>query len=174
MAEKVRTSLLYRIDGYKVGTIAFDLLLEESHGLVNTVTTHAVERGVEITDHIRNELQQGTLKGWVSNFSITRPEIASNRVQDVYDAFVKLWRDRTLVTIVTVLQVYEDVAITNVSIDRGSTDNESQSFSVSFKQIRKVQLRKIELSVRVNPKTMKTALEKQSAPKATTGTQVGQ
>ena len=109
--------LLFRTGGYKigpskvdsteVGSIKFDLILDETHNLSNQVSSHSVEDGSVISDHIKNNLMNGTLTGVVTNFTIGRVTALSsfftNRVHEAFGNLEKLWKERTLVTIITMM-----------------------------------------------------------------------
>lgn len=63
--------LFYDAGPFSVGAVKFDLLLEEHHELKSTITQHPVEDGKgPVSDHVVRELRTGSLKGFVSNFSL--------------------------------------------------------------------------------------------------------
>jgi len=97
-------------------------------------------------------LESGTLSGIVTNFSINTMGIISNRAQDAFDALVALWREKTLLTAVTMLKVYENVVITDMPIVRDTDSGESLTAQISFKQVKIVKLQEVvlELNVKVN------------------------
>jgi len=61
-----RGSQVYGIDS-KAGAINFDLIVSESHSFDSDVSTHSVEDGSEISDHIQNIAQDGSFTGIMSN-----------------------------------------------------------------------------------------------------------
>ena len=66
--EKLATSyLLFKSGGYFVGSIDFDLLLDEQHSIEAEVTQHTVDDGSTISDHIRMMPRKGSLTGFVTN-----------------------------------------------------------------------------------------------------------
>ena len=70
MAE-IPVSLFFKgVQSYGIGILKFDLLLSEDHNFDNTITEHPVEDGSIISDHIQNELENGSLTGLISNFSV--------------------------------------------------------------------------------------------------------
>jgi len=137
---------------YGVGNINFDLVLSENHNFNAKVTSHPIEDGSEISDHIENELENGTINGLISNFSLNTAIITSNRAQDVFEALVALWKEKTTVTITTVLRVYENVVITSMPFMRDASQGDSLPISISFRKLRIVKLQEVvlELSVKVN------------------------
>jgi hypothetical protein len=137
---------------YGVGTIAFDLIMSEDHNFESDITAHPVENGSVISDHIQNKLENGTITGIISNFSINTLGLASNRAQDAFEALVALWKERTLVTVVSVLRVYENVAIIKAPVARDSDSGESITIQVSFQKVTTVKLQEVvlDLTVKVN------------------------
>lgn len=188
-------SVFYNKEGFSVGEIGLHLLLEENHALVSSVTQHPVEDGKHIHDHIVNELRLGTLTGLVSNHSlnlapdytdfaegegVTRtPNYGSlsprsiNPAKDAWEQFKRLWQAKKLVTIVTGLEVYSDVAVTEVSTYRDGGSGEGLEFSVSFQQVNKAKLWDIKLQAVVAPLDMTTDINRQSSININNGKQVG-
>ena len=158
---------------YGIGNIDFDLILSESHNFNNTVTQFNIEDGSNISDHIRNELFNGTVTMLITNFSLLQDGIISNRAQDAYDALESLWRERDLVTIVTVLKVFDNVAITNISINRGTDSGEALEVDVSFQEINIVKLQELQITASIKLKNMNSTQNKQSANKLNKGKQQG-
>ncbi len=58
---------------YAGGSIEFDATLSENHPSSNVVTEHPVERGVNVTDHVRPEVDRVTLEVYVTNAPIKVP-----------------------------------------------------------------------------------------------------
>lgn len=176
----IPANILFPSPKYSVGGIVFDLLIQESHSLRNIITTHTIEDGSAIADHIRNELRQGALVGIVTNYSIglnfteglTLPGKAS-RYKDAYDAMVALWRERSLVTIVTQLEVYENVAISSVDVSRAPETGEALQFQVSFQQVKSVSLKEVEVTAGIRVGDMGADLNRQAAPALDNGRQIG-
>lgn len=67
MAFHKSSSLFYKQEGYFVGAITFDLILSEKHALEAEVTSHPIETGAVISDHVRNLPRKGSLNGLVTN-----------------------------------------------------------------------------------------------------------
>lgn len=159
---------------YGVGAIYFDLVLSENHNFNSTATKHPVEDGSEISDHIFNALENGTINGLISNFSLNAGEIVSNRSQDVFEALVALWKEKTPVTITTVLRDYEDVVITSMPFMRDGSQGESLPISISFEQLNVITLEEIILEVEVKTNGVATDIDKQVSPEVNVGETVGE
>lgn len=169
------------------GGITFDLITEESHKLENDVTTHAVEEGADVTDHIRNKLRTGSITGLISNFSLFASErvstaavsllqggsledVKKDRVQKAYEFLVELWKKRVPIDIVTVMQVYRNVAITEIEISRDGETGDAQSFQISFQEmnIKKLRIARSEITVQVS-KDMTQEINQQTTPNTDVG-----
>lgn len=61
------SSLFFKTSGYTVDSIKFDLLLDEQHSMESEVTSHPVEDGSQINDHIQIKPRKGSLTGFVTN-----------------------------------------------------------------------------------------------------------
>lgn len=166
----VKASLFFRKNRtYSVGSINFDLILSENHIFNSAITEYSVEEGEPISDHIENDLENGSLTGLITNFSINYGAITENRSQRVFDALYDLWKKKELVTIVTVLKVYEDVGITNISIDKSESDGESLIVNISFRKVNVVKLQEVLVQATVNLTDMGDDLNKQSSPNLDVG-----
>jgi hypothetical protein len=158
---------------YKVGTIVLDLILSEAHSFPNIVTPHRIEDGSVVTDHIKNDLINGSLTGLISNFTLKLGFLITNRAQDAFDEMERLWRSRQLVTIVTVMKVYESVAITNVSINRSDDTGEAIALNVAFQETKTVKLKTVEVDVDIKVRDMSNNQNRQAAPAVDVGRTVG-
>lgn len=158
---------------YGIDSIKFDLVISESHNFNNIVSEHDVEDGSRISDHIKNNLETGNLTGLISNFSLNVGFLVSNRAQDAFDELIRLWKKRIPVTMVTVMRVYENVAIMDVMVDRSSDTGEAIALNVSFQQIKTVKLKEVQIDVGVRIRDTKSDQNRQSSPRAEIGRTVG-
>jgi len=161
----------YGINDNESGTsvIAFDLELSEGHSMNNNVTRYNVEDGSDISDHIQNDLETGTISGFISNFSIFDGALTENKSQLAYDTLRDLWKKKTLVDIYTVLQVYEAVAITNISVNRDNSTGESLVCDFSFQEFNKVTLQVVSVGATINLSKMNTKQNQQSSKNKNNG-----
>jgi hypothetical protein len=156
-----------------IGIINFDLELTEGHSMTNSVTRYNVEDGADVSDHIQNELEAGTVSGFVSNFSIFDGEIFENKAQFAYDTLQDLWKKKQLVDIYTILRIYEGVAITSININRDASSGESLICNISFQEFNKIKLSEVIVGLTVNLKDTKTTQNKQASPTKNVGKQQG-
>lgn len=167
-----------------IGAVSFDLILDEDHALSAAVCSHPVQYGDPITDHIQPQLPSGRVSVLVSNFSLkdapgalrqggspVRQEWSPyrNRAAEAYGVFLQIFEKRQVCTMVTVLRVYRDVALTNVSAPKTNATGDALIFDVSFQQIRTAQLKTIELSGVAKVNDMNDDNNRQAAPKVSTG-----
>lgn len=158
---------------YGAGLLTFDLLLAEDHSLESSVTSHPVEDGSEINDHIQNETPSGSITGLITNFSIKSKGITSNRPQDAFDLLYQLWEERELVTICTMLRVYDDMAITSAPVARDNETGESIILQIEFQRVRIVELQQILLETNISLKSLKKTIQKKVSPTKSAGNSVG-
>lgn len=162
----------YKI-GSRKGFISFDLVLTESHNLSNEISEHPVEDGTVIADHIKNNLENGTLTGLVSNFSLSTLVGFRNRAQDAYDEILRLWKQRETVTLVSVLRVYDDIGIVDVGTTLSADTGSAIVLDISFQQVKKVKLRTVLIDVGVNIKDTVTDIKRQASAPVDQGTTIG-
>lgn len=158
---------------YGVGRLSFDLILSENHNRSNDITDFNVEDGTIISDHIKKNLENGSLSGLVSNFSLNTFGNIFNRSQDAFNVMEEIMNEQTLVTIVTVLKVYENVGITSVDVVQTSESGESIVLDVTFKQVNVVKLKTVQIDLDVKVPNMDNDVNRQAAPTAELGRTVG-
>jgi hypothetical protein len=183
--------LFYPKEGYKVGSVELDLILDEDHSKSAQVTENPLQDGRAISDGIFLELQEGSLTGLVTNHSVKLAEERAKQL-DLQDSETLMaeaenyqlenrakqaWIDlkavmdaKQPVTIVTSLEVYDNVAITNISTERNGDSGDALEIKVSFRQILTVALKEDKITAQVQPKDMDSDINRKSA----LGVNVGQ
>ena len=197
--------LFYRKEGYSVGAVELDLILDESHSKSAQVTEHPMQDGRAVSDGIFNELRDGTLTALVSNHSIkhsikpaeqrsflegvtdslgiTSPTddmlkqaegfSLENRARTAWEELKSIMDRKELVTVVTSLEVYENVAITLIDTERDGDSGDALEIRIQFRQVRKVGLREDKVSAQVQPSDMDSDINRQAAVGTSGGQQVG-
>ena len=176
--------LFYRKEGYSVGAVKIDLILDEHHEQNAQVTESPMQDGRAISDGIYQELRDGTLTALVTNHSIrlaeeaakelaeqgayslldlSRKKTLKNRAAQTWNDLLEVQRRGDLVTIVTALEVYDNVAITHLATNRDGTSGDALEIEVGFRQVEKVQLQEDRVSARVQPKDMESDINRASA-----------
>lgn len=202
MAQQIPVSLFYRAEGYSVGAVVFDLVLQEAHSLQAEATLRPVQDGSTISDHIQNRLRQGSFSGYVSNWSLSQVDTntnktataklqtavavlgaeaitgyppPANRAQEAYEKLKELHAAKQPVKLVLGLDTYDSVVITDISASRDADSGDAQVFEISFQQIRVVSLKQKVISTATKPLPPKKAdaKGKQAQSKKTMGKQTG-
>lgn len=127
--------------GNQFGNIELDLNLDEGHEWKAEATMNPVEEGAPITDHVIEQSDKLSLKGFISDtpLTITSSNIdLENRTQPVFDLLRELIKAREPVTVYTKYWTYADMVITSISIPRTAGQGEALEFSIDFVNIRKV------------------------------------
>ena len=183
------TCLFYRKDGYSVGAVELDLILDESHSKNAQVTENPLQEGRAVSDGIYLELREGSLTGLVSNHSIKHsvpPDRQTaeglldkaenyqleNRAKQAWEDLKSLMDSKQLVTIVTSLEVYDNVAITSIETERDGDSGDALEIKVGFKQVQKVQLREDKVTAQVQPENMDSDINRLAAVGTNSGQQV--
>lgn len=188
---KAPTSLFFKLKGYKVGSLTMDLILNEDHSLPSTVSSHPVETGGTISDNIRSELRSGSLRGLVTNHSIhddatkylpnqsmddrldaAKKVVQTNRPLEAWQVLKQLWKAEQLVTIVTCMDTYENVAITNISTSRDENTGEALEFTVTFQEVKTTTTTEVSVTAQIQPENMDTAINRKAAVKKNNGQKV--
>lgn len=131
-----------------VGLVQFDASLSETHARQCEITDHPVEEGSTISDHIRRLPETLEVNGVVSNHpivflaSLNSPSPITNgltpataRAELAYSTLRKLMDDGELVTVVTSLWEYENMAITSMSVARDVNTGNVLNCSLSLREI---------------------------------------
>lgn len=177
--------LFYRKEGYSVGDLKLDLILSEDHALDAAVTTHPVQDGSQVADHVYKLLRTGSLRALVSNWSINdtstrqglegrRPEEIQARAREVMKSGLKnrakeAWTTLkglvgTKVTITTALEVYTDVIITHIDTTRDEDTGEALDFVLEFTEYKEVKLREDRVTASVTQEDMGSNISREATP----------
>jgi len=133
----------------------FDLNIGERHSRSAKATMYNVEDGSIIADHIQNELESGSLTGYITNYSLSQPNgIITNRAQDAFDTLEQLWKDRQPVTLYTLLKKYENVVL-SFNFDKNNS-KEDLTIDIAFQKINIVKLQEISAVGYIKIKTNNT------------------
>lgn len=119
----------------KIGSLELDATLRETHSHENEVTEHPVERGAAISDHIRPKPDGLVMEGVVSDTPIyVDPE--EGRAANAYEALRSIRSAGELVTVVSTLRVYENMAMVSFTVPKDARTGDVTQFSATFKEVR--------------------------------------
>jgi hypothetical protein len=173
-ASRKDTTLAFDSDAFLAGGLTFDLIMEESHLWKNDVTSHAVEDGSTITDHIRNVPREGKMVGLISDYSLGAFALDNldSRSQKAYTLLKEIWEKRELIDIVLTLEVYKNVAITDVRTKKDGNTGAALKFEISFKEVQVKKLETRSTETKINVGEMDSLIAKQAAQQKEIGRQV--
>lgn len=151
-------TVIIRTPRTQIDTIQIDAATAITHDLSSTITDHPVEDGANISDHSRPDPERVSLDCIVSatplggassrvvdqnhiRLTVTSNDQDPKRPREAYDRLLKLRTDGTLITVVTPLRQYNNMAIESISIPESAQFNAATAlrFSIKLKRIRIVQ-----------------------------------
>lgn len=168
MAGDILQTILLR-QGRNIGGIVPNVVIEEHHQDVLTITDHPVERGPQVSDHaFKNPAEVSMRLGW-SNSSLALTGVISGIVSgtlltgggvqsvgDVYEQLLKLQESRVPFDVVTGKRSYTGMLIKALSV---TTDRDSETallVTVHLRQVILVQTVATTLKPEVQAKPQQT------------------
>jgi hypothetical protein len=138
MSEDQETANLYfNTDReYSIGDLQLDLILSEEESLSGRATTAPVEDGADLSDSVEIDPPVLKLTGFITNTPVKDVEgNLSTRYQDAIRTIKEIRKAKLPVTIVSMMEVYENMVIEELSIPRNAGIGEAVEFSMSLRQI---------------------------------------
>lgn len=144
------TELIYGVPiRATVGVVQFDASISEVHSDSSEVTDHPVEEGSDITDHIRKLPSAIEINGRITNTPIVllasvfaKSPIVDNlvpsvgtRVFDGYQELLNIQAQGIIVDVITSLRDYENMAITNVQVNRDKDTGNVLDATISLREV---------------------------------------
>lgn len=171
--------------GYGVDAVTFDAVVNEVFKTSATVTSHPVEDGSDISDHIKDDPDELQLDGCISNTpgipgASIGGQVSPTRAEDEFEKLLALKEAKQALSVLTSKREYEDMVITSIQRTRNAAVGDSVEVSISLRKIRKVKARLAEMAgapVRqerkprqdIGKQTKKPATEAQKKSLAATG-----
>lgn len=125
-----------QIDGYPI-----DATLSEDHTFSAEVTEYPVEKGADLTDHVRSKPLKITLDCVVSDSPIgvvathaTRKD-GSVPSSAIYERLLDLRSKGEPITIITSLNVYKNMVLSDLSVPRASGEPHQLHFRAQFTEV---------------------------------------
>lgn len=120
-------------------TIVFDATTEVTAEYPSKVTQYPVEDGATISDHVINENPKFSVSGIFSDYSASlNPEKGSTLVSEVYQRLFAMRDKREVVSLLTSLDQYTDLIVTNISTPKKTGQGDALYVDLTFEKIRKV------------------------------------
>lgn len=119
------------------GCVELDASIDEQHSSANDITQYPVEKGVDISDHVKRLPDQLTIRGMVTDtpIKIGGVNIAANRSIETYQDVIQILDDAETITIVTTLKQYENMVLKTVDVPRNARLGHAVEMSLTFREI---------------------------------------
>lgn len=130
--------------------VKFDACLNQTFRFASEITSHPVETGLDISDHIHRSPRSLALEGVITStplkilggltFDLAEPSVSFDRPGDdraieIFEKLLSMWEKRQLVTVVTSFQALQDMAIEEIVVDREKMTSRSIEFGISLTQV---------------------------------------
>lgn len=170
MANSNGVTLFWQPTKAQIASIVLDASIKEVHHSEVDSTDSPVEQGVDVTDHLRAKPDTVTITGMVTNFPLNTGSPTTDSVQittaqgtvtssntsaaqwvpgtaeNAYAQLLALKGSATLVTVVTALRVYSNMALKSLDVPRDAAIGESLQFTAVLKEIQIVQNQTIQIA----------------------------
>ena len=123
-----------------IDDVLVDAAENESPTFSNEISSKPLEDGTVVTDHINNEPDTFTL-----DIVITGENGKS--AQEKYERLLEIRNNREIITVVGALQVYENMAISEMSLEKNSENAKGYNGSISFQQVKFAKPQTIDIEV---------------------------
>lgn len=130
------TSLLFSGKG-AFDSLAFDATVTEQHTSDAEITDHPVETGANISDHVRSKPDRLQMDAFLSNSPLTGTA-EPGRAENLYEQLRLLKESATLLTVLTTLRTYENMAIESLGVPRTAKEAGAVHINITLRQIRLV------------------------------------
>lgn len=136
--------LIFKRKQNELSTIQIDVTISENHTYTSIVAKHRVESGSDITDHIKNNPPEITMKGFITNtpVGLLQGKIGTmirggdfDRAKTAKEEMLLLRDSKTPFDILTTLGNYTNMVFSELSFDRDSTTVHKLNFSATLIQI---------------------------------------
>lgn len=157
--------------------VLLDASVSETHTSSANITSHPVEQGANITDHVHREPDSITIQGVISNTPTRFPEgvvgvalirsvvnlvsgVSNDLAKTAYDQLRQLVEGKELIKIATTLREYNDMLLENLTVTRDSDNGDCLNFTVTARQVRLIKTSSVSASPIPAPADTKKAAKK--------------
>jgi hypothetical protein len=131
-------------EGTPIGNVIIDATVSETHSLSATLTSHPVEVGTDITDHVKASPRKVSLEGLVSNTPVVFLASLFGQGQDppvstAHATFQKIVEQSEIISIQTTLQKYDNMIVTEYNVTRDASKGNALSFTLNAERVRFVE-----------------------------------
>lgn len=119
--------------------LIFDAATDIQHTLTSEVTSYPVEDKAEVSDHVQKKNPRFTVSGVFSDASMNIDSIPNQYPQyRVYQILLKMYDASKPVTLLTPLDTFDNVVITNVGLPRKAGQGRALFIDIEFERVRRV------------------------------------
>lgn len=126
-----------------IDVIVVDSIISERHMRTSDITEHPIQNGAFINDHVINQSPMLTMDCFISDTPqnpgilqrLSRFYTFLKPSQRTFEYLNFLWREKTLLTVVSSLKIYRRMAIESLTFDRNQQTSNALSFRITLKQI---------------------------------------
>lgn len=126
----------------QIGSLVIDAFTSEVHTRKNSITKYTVEDGSQLSDHIISDPEILAVTG------IIEPILDGSNLSVAYDILRDIYDAKELVTVVTGLEVFDNMGMLNLSVNRNANNGGSLSFTSNFQRVRIVRSQTVDIAVR--------------------------
>jgi hypothetical protein len=127
------------VDPLILASFQFDVTTEETESRSTDWTSNPVENGLDVSDNAVVKPINLSLSGVISDTPLNSVLVPlPNTAKDAYDTLIRLQESRSLVTVVTGLEVYPNMGIVSVDSSRNSKTGQTLRPKVKLRQVRLV------------------------------------
>lgn len=143
--------ILRQVENSLIQVLDLDATISEQITHNGTVTEHPIEDGSLVADHIQLDPVTLSVTGFVSNTPVSLglgaiPRSDPTRARTAYEALLEVFRKKELVQIQDGLDVYEDMAMTSLSVPRDRASANALQFTAAFRKLTKVGTQTVEIA----------------------------
>lgn len=151
-----------------IGGLVFDAVLKTDHTSKVTATSHPIESGANISDHVFAEPAEISIEVGVSDCETGKGTFGSgNRSRNAFNALLRLQTSRQLITVVTRFKTYRNMLITSVSVPDDYTTMFSFKSNLMLREIPTVSTGRVRVTARASGQTQKTGSTNSGTTQAT-------
>jgi len=134
--QRVRFGVNVSEETLPIGAVELDVSIDETHTAANEITQHPIEKGADITDHIRRQPNRLSIRGLVTDHPlIWMGALRNDRSIEAYEKVLEILNNAELITVVTTLRQYENMALESVEVPRNSSLGYAVEMNLSFREV---------------------------------------
>lgn len=112
-----------------IDDVLVDATPNEAPSFSNEITENPLEDGTVITDHINQ-------KPLTLELNVVITGEYEGTPQEKYERLLEIRNNREIISVIGALQVYEDMAISEINLEKSADNAKGYSGTISFQQIR--------------------------------------